>query len=195
MTGKTSFFRSPVIILLAGFLLGVLSVLFWQKTLHMTWHFNKSQTENLPFPQEQEWDGFLDDFFEQQMTEADGDPFQMLESMRERMMKKTHPFDSWYQRKFGGGGPGEIKKREDEQFVYYDIAIQGMDQQNLNVEVKDGMVELKGRVEQKAEDGTQVSRSFQRSFPAPQGIDSKKVEIENSADKLTLKFPKLKNDI
>jgi HSP20 family molecular chaperone IbpA len=193
MAEKTSFFRSRVILLLSGFLLGVVAVMFWQKVAHISFHFNKTQTENLPFPQEQEWDGFLDDYFEQQLTDPEGDPWQMLESMREQMLKKTHPFDSWYQRKFGGGGPGEIKKREDDQFVYYDVSIRGMDQQNLNVEVKDGQVELNGKVEQKDEDGTQISRSFHRSFPVPREVDSKKVEIENSQDKVTLKFPKLKS--
>lgn len=68
---------------------------------------------------------FNDDFF------GGSDPFDDMKKMREQMRKRmdmldnpgpmTNPFDSWFSDKFGGGSVDDIAKREDDDFVYYDI--------------------------------------------------------------------------
>jgi len=187
---KDSFLKSKFFVGFVGFILGISSVFFWQALLGS--QKRQQLTLSVPFPEEKDWDPFFDDFLNQNMLEPHQDPFSKLEEMREKMMKRTHPFDSWYQRKFGGGAPGEVKKREDDQFIYYDISVQGLDQQNLSVKVEEGQIEIQGVREVKDDRGNMVSSSFHRSFPVPIGVLSQKVEIEHRDDKLILRFPKIK---
>lgn len=199
-----SFFRSRFFSGIFGFLLGIAAVFFWQNVLSRFLHFQvhiqsiqqgpNNQMNLESFPEEKDWEPFLDDFMNQNLLDPGQDPFSKLEEMRNKMMKRTHPFDSWYQRKFGGGAPGEIKKREDEQYIYYEISIKGLDQESLSVKVEDGQIDLQGKVEIKDENGNMISSSFHRNFPTPVGVLSQKVEIENQQqDKLVLKFPKIKD--
>ncbi len=86
--------------------------------------------------------------------------------------------------------PGAVKQREDDQYVYLDVSIKGLDGHSLNVEVVDGQVNLKGQIHNENNHGGVLVESFNRSFPAPENTDTKKVEIDNSPETLTLKFPK-----
>lgn len=141
---------------------------------------------------------FDDDYFDN----THRDPFAQMKKMREQMLKHfeqgesdgSNFFDRWYQKKFGGGTINELSQREDNKFVYIDIATQGLDQDKLDIKIEKGQVNISGRMEKKTEDGDAISytsSSFRRSLPIPTGTDFKKVEIENTKDRVTLKFPKI----
>ena len=141
---------------------------------------------------------YNDDFFDRSL-----DPFEDMRKMRERILRdfdnpeeSTGAFDSWFQKKFGGGSVGDIKKREDSSFVYYDISTKGLDPKKLKVKVENNQISISGETENKSEGDhseTYSKSSFHRSFPAPGHVDAEKVHIEQLADKLVLKFPKTKS--
>jgi HSP20 family molecular chaperone IbpA len=120
-----------------------------------------------------------DDFFA-------GDPFRQMREIRKRFMKEAE------QRP--GRNVGEIKKREDKNYVYYDVAVKGLDKPNFNLKIEDGQISISGRVETKSEsngNGIYSSSSFQQSFPIPPDVDEKGIQVEQGEDLVTLKFPKL----
>jgi HSP20 family molecular chaperone IbpA len=145
-------------------------------------------------------DQLLDHFFNDDFFGKSEDPFSQMRKMREQMMKQFNPpekgaapFDSWYQKKFGGGDVADISQREDDKFVYYDISVKGLNKEDLKVKVANGQINISGKTETKNENGntgTYMSSMFQRSFPVPPNVDSNKVQMENEKDKLTVKFPK-----
>lgn len=145
----------------------------------------------------------LDQFYGDDFFGNTHDPFERMRKMRNHMMKDFDAledggglFDSWYRKRFGGGNAGEITQREDKDYVYYDIAIKDLNKEKLNVKVENGQISISGQIEKKTQengDATLFSSSFHRSFPAPSEVDDKKVQMESSQDKLTLKFPKLQS--
>ena len=186
MDAKKSSFKMSFFSGIIGFFIGVVCLLVWQKYSPIKVFFNSKKVErSFPFS-DQSWDPFFDEYLNDQLSLPGANPFEQLEQMR----RKSHPFDSWYQRRFGGGSPGDVKRRENPKYIYYDISIKGLDQQNINVEVKEGQVFLKGQV-QMEEAGVSITQKFQRSFPVPVGVLSQKVEIEHDQDLLILKFPKV----
>lgn len=84
----------------------------------------------------------------------------------------------------------ELQTREDDQFVYYEIPLDGAAMENFDVKVEHGQVMISGEVEKRDESAT-FSSSFHRSVPAPSNTDAEKVTIENGENKIVLKFPKL----
>lgn len=146
----------------------------------------QSPFQNPPFPKSEEWDPFMDeDGLQNQL-----DRFQ--HEMENDFSRRSHPFDSWFQRRKGTSSLGDLRTKEDEAYIYFEISIKGLEKQSLNVEVKDNQIMIKGKTEDKQESGLSIYQSFQRSFPVPVGVDSKKVEILNEGENLVLKFPKLK---
>ena len=118
------------------------------------------------------------------------DSFAQMQKLQQQMLHQAMPDNE-------PNSVGAVKQREDDKYVYLDILIRGLDRSSLSVEVVDGQVVLKGQVHTKRGDAdgesgneTEVIESFNRSFPAPENTNSKKVEIENSQDLLILKFPK-----
>lgn len=86
-----------------------------------------------------------------------------------------------------------IEHREDDKFKYIDIIADGIDNQNLNVSIDDGMISLSGTIKKEVErNGSTFKRvsSFSRSFNVPEGVDEDKAEFETSDEKFTIKFPK-----
>lgn len=139
---------------------------------------------------------YNDDFFNQSR-----DPFEQMKQMRSHLMKQFDEpdrgagvFDSWFQGRFGGGNIGDIKRREDKDFGYYDVAIEGLDKRDFNFKIADGQISISGRLKKMSDEngsGTYFSSSFHRSFPVPAGVDAKKVQIEQDQNRVTLKFPKV----
>jgi HSP20 family molecular chaperone IbpA len=146
-------------------------------------------------------DSLFDQFYNDDFFGRSRDPFEEMRRMRERMLKQfDHPdqggglFDSWYRKKLGGGEVGDTTKREDDHFVYYDIAIKGLDQNKVSVKVENGRVQISGQIEKRSQDenaGSFFSSSFHRSFPAPSDVDPNKVQMEQEQDKLVVKFSKV----
>jgi HSP20 family molecular chaperone IbpA len=141
----------------------------------------------------------MDSFFDEAFS---GDPLEQMRKMHERIMKEFDQsaqgggiFDSWSRGRFGGGDTGEVKRREDKNFVYYDIAIKDVDKDKLKVKVEDGQINISGQKEEKSDSsngmGSYFASSFHRSLPVPPEADSARVQIEQAGDTLTLKFPRV----
>jgi HSP20 family molecular chaperone IbpA len=147
---------------------------------------------------------FNDDFFGQ------SDPFEEMRRMRKQMEKHMHgfggkdsgarnPFDSWFSDKFGGGTINDISKREDDDYVYYDIKVDDLNSTSINANIENGYVTITGTVEKKSESNEQDSAaqsilksSFNRTFPLPENVDQNKMQMVPEKDKVILKFPKTK---
>lgn len=146
---------------------------------------------------------FDDDFFNQR------DPFEEMKKMREQMEKrmeefrpdhraKGNPFDFWFTDKFGGGTINDISKREDDDFVYYDIKVDDVSGTSINTKIENGYITITGTLEKKngADDGSGQSvfkSTFNRTFPLPEHVDQSKMQMTPEKDKIVLKFPKLKS--
>jgi len=135
-------------------------------------------------------DSVFDEFYNDDFFNRVRDPFEQMRQMRSRLM------EDFNETKLGGGGGdvGEIKRREDKDFVYYDIGVKGIDKKNFNFKIVDGQISISGQAENKSEEngtGTYFSSSFQRSFPVPPDVDGKRVQVEQDKDRVTLKFPRV----
>jgi HSP20 family molecular chaperone IbpA len=194
--------RSKIFVGLVCFILGVGAVFLGQHLRTGSARDSVSADESQHFKNEAfpNMNSIFDQFYNDDFFSRSHDPFEQMRQMRKRMMKDFDPsnsgsgiFDSWYRDRFGGGDAGDIKKREDKNFIYYDIAIKGVDKRNFNFKIADGQISISGQVENKSEEngnGTYFSSSFHRSFPVPPDVDAKKVQVEQDKDLVTLKFPK-----
>lgn len=148
---------------------------------------------------------FNDDFFGQ------NDPFEEMKKMRKQMQKrmdifdsrnsaKSNPFDSWFSDKFGGGTVNDVSKREDDNFVYYDIKVGDLSSASINTKIEKGYINISGTQEKKStesKDSDSSSQSifksaFSRTFPIPNNVDQGKMQMLTEKDKVILKFPKTK---
>jgi len=192
MNRLKTFFRKPVVFGFICFALGAYSYWAVERLLsrfQFSARYTVSRNSGMP-PLDD------DDVFGQGR-----DPFQEMERLQRQMMKnfarvptdgdENNGFHLYFQN--GGAGAavssGEMKMREDEKYVYYDIDMGGATPTNFNVKVEDSFVTVTGTVEKKT-DTTSVSSSFERSFPAPANTDARKVEFDNQNGKIILKFPK-----
>ncbi len=151
---------------------------------------------------------FNDNFF------GSSDPFEDMRRMREQMRKRmemfekpgstSNPFDSWFSDKFGGGSVDDIAKREDDDFVYYDIKIHDLNSTSIDTKIENGYITITGTVEKKngADDKKDdvgfspqsiFKSTFNRTFPLPENVDQNKMEMLPEKDKVVLKFPKVKS--
>jgi HSP20 family molecular chaperone IbpA len=146
-------------------------------------------------------ENFYDKFFNDDFFDKSTDPFQEMERMQKEFLgnsfkpkTENNLFSNWYKKKFGTGEPGDIKRTEDNKYVYYEIAAPGIDPKNLDVKIENNMVEVAGKVETKSEQNNEqsyYSSNFERFFPVPPNTDANKAEIENKDKKIILKFPKM----
>lgn len=189
--------QSKLFISSVSFVVGIAAVLLGQKYLYRP----KQKLEIVPLTQSaNKMNSLLDQFYDDDFFGSVHDPFEQMRKMRKRMMKDFNAFennegffDSWYSKRFGGGHAGEVTQREDKDYIYYDLAIKDLNKEKVNVRVENGQISLSGQIEKKTiENGSETffSSSFHRTFPAPMEVDAKRVQIDSSEDKLTLKFPK-----
>ena len=129
----------------------------------------------------------FDQFFNDDFFDRSSDPFKEMRRMREGMLKQFNYdeggglFDSWYQKRFGGGNAGDITQREDDHYIYYDVSVEGLKPEKVNLKVENGQLSISGQVEKKSDEGGSssfYSSSFHRSFPVPLSVDSGKIQIE-----------------
>lgn len=160
------------------------------------------------FRQERGMDGTLDSLFNDDFFKSSKSPFEEMRKMQERMMKQFESsssesregiFDSWFKKKFGGGEPGDIRMREDDDFVYYDVTIKNLVNSKLDIRVQNGQITISGTIEKKSsnqndkENSSQFySSTFHRSFPVPYGVDDTKAQMEQKDEKIIIKLPKIK---
>ncbi|MCB0414719.1 MAG: Hsp20 family protein [Bdellovibrionales bacterium] len=157
------------------------------------------------FKQQKQMGKHFDSFFDDDFFNQD-DPFESMKQFREHMMKETKkfgtesasPFDYWFEEKFGGGSINDISKREDDQFVYYDIVIDDLQSTTLDTHVENGYVTITGKIEKKSENDDKngasqsiFSSTFSRSLPLPSNVDEKKMQMIPEENKVILKFPKV----
>jgi hypothetical protein len=78
-----------------------------------------------------------------------------------------------------------IERREDEQFVYYDIPLSANEKNDheLKVDVKNGVISIKEHSE---------NTESVREFSIGPGLDESRANIINSNDRISIKIPKLK---
>lgn len=192
-----NFFSNKITIGVLSFLVGIGVVFAGQKI----WMTKKLSTTNFASSTGGNSESFYDQFFNSDFFNRSKEPFAEMDRMHKQLMKDFNNegvtddfFGSWYKKKFGGGEATEIKQREDKDFVYYDISIAGVDPKNFQVSVDNKQVNISGTEEKKTEGDSEesyYSSKFERSFPAPQGTDPSKVEIQHEKDKVILKFPKI----
>lgn len=178
------FFLNRFIIALFSFFLGILA--YWNterllSKLHIVTQFVTSQNDSANNPED--------------LTD-DQDPFQQMRRMQLQMMNQMRQ-QALGEPGFGvgGGGPTQassgFRTREDDQFVYYDIELKGLNPAKFDVKVENGQVNVSGQFERKDEGGgAAITSSFQRTFPVPENTDADKFQVENKGDVITLKFPK-----
>ncbi|MCO4793984.1 MAG: Hsp20/alpha crystallin family protein [Bacteriovoracaceae bacterium] len=98
-----------------------------------------------------------------------------------------------------GGGPKVVRKDE-KKSINYELHLEGVDKDSLNIVVENGLVRISGetKVEQIDESQNSKSRrvsisSFSKAFPVPQGAEESSFSVEEK-DKsiLLLKFNRTK---
>lgn len=148
------------------------------------------------------------DFFNQ------GDPFNEMKKLREQMEKQidslakptrrfsSNPFDSWFSDRFGGT-VNDISKREDDDFVYYDIKVEDVNATSIQTKIESGYIMIMGTTEKKSKTSDEKNKdgfsaesicksTFNRTFPLPERVDASKMEMTSEKDKIVLRFPKIK---
>jgi HSP20 family protein len=158
--------------------------------------------------QEGSMDKTFDSFFNDDFFRSSKSPFEEMRRMQESMMRQFDQFDSdpgggmfgsWFKKRFGGGEPGDIQTREDDDFIYYDVVIKDLSNKKLDIKVESGQIMISGTIEKRSDDkGKQgnssqfYSSTFHRSFPIPYGVDGDRVQMEQEDEKIIIKFPKIK---
>ncbi len=103
---------------------------------------------------------------------------------------------------FGSGlnsGPELVRKDENSE-VHYELNMEGVDRNSLNIKVENGMISVSGqsRIENIREENNMKSKSvsissFSKSIPVPEGVESNSFKVEEKDEKtLLLKFKKVK---
>ncbi len=157
---------------------------------------------------EERMDKTFDSFFNDDFFRSSKSPFEEMRRMQESMMRQFNQddddsgggiFGSWFKKRFGGGEPGDIQTREDEDFIYYDVIIKDLSNKKLDIRVEDGQIKISGTVEKRSDDKGKNTNSskfyrstFHRSFPVPYGVDSDRVQMEQDGEKIIIKLPKVK---
>jgi HSP20 family molecular chaperone IbpA len=92
--------------------------------------------------------------------------------------------------------PDDLETREDDNFIYYEIAIPNIDATSLKTTLEKGYVTITGTSEKKSEEGNvhqYSSSTFEKIYPLPAGTVAEKMEMIPDKNKVTLKFPKKKS--
>ncbi len=155
--------QSKYVLLITCFILGVISTIGVQKIYS---HFSLPKSELSQVNSEEE-------------QAPDNDPFVQ---MRKQMLQHFAEANQ-------GQSQSEFESREDDKNYYYDLKFQGLNQEKLKINIQNNQIEIAGEVEEKSANSF-ISSSFARSSPLPPNVDSAKIQIDNSNDKITIKLPK-----
>jgi HSP20 family molecular chaperone IbpA len=98
-----------------------------------------------------------------------------------------------------GNGPQLVRKDEKSE-VHYELNMDGVDRNSLNITVENGMIKVSGqnRVEQIQEENNMKSKSvsissFSKAIPVPEGVEESSFTVEEKDKKtLLLKFKRVK---
>ena len=175
-----SFFSKKIVIAILFFLIGLATG--W--SLHGPQsHSQKTSSREFSEPRSFSINSLFDDDF----FSPNQDPFEEMRRLQKQM--KNSLGDSQQL--------GQLSEHEDDESIIYELSLpQDQTPQKLQVDVKNGQVIISASIESKKDqDGLQssISSSFHRSFPAPTGVDAEHFKLEQSENKIILKFPKKKN--
>lgn len=128
------------------------------------------------------------------------DPFEQISRLHQKFFQNFMKEDSWPNVfedhgsfTFNDMKSTQITRREDQQNVYYDLDLGGQKAKEFNVTVKDGQINIFGKIERAANDEASQSyfqSSFQRSFPAPLDVDAEKFKVTEENQKIVIILPK-----
>lgn len=94
----------------------------------------------------------------------------------------------WFQTAFSDE-LGDVSWREDRDNFYFDIDLKGQTPKKFNVEVHQGLITIHGEIETE-EEGTHFTSRFERSFPAPDGVNVEAFRLDPTDGKMTVILPK-----
>ena len=100
-------------------------------------------------------------------------------------------FDSPFGSMTGGGPRTDISETDEAMLVSVDLP--GLDEKDIEVNVTDDMLTIRGEAEEKTEKegfASRSRRSFHRMIPVPPGVDADKAEAEFKRGVLTVTLPK-----
>ncbi|MEQ8921285.1 MAG: Hsp20/alpha crystallin family protein [Marinovum algicola] len=100
-------------------------------------------------------------------------------------------FDSPFGNGVAAGPRTDISETDDAMLVSVDLP--GLDDKDIEVNVTDDMLTIRGEHEEKTENNgfsSQSRRSFHRMIPVPPGVDAGKAEAEFRRGVLTVTLPK-----
>jgi HSP20 family protein len=133
------------------------------------------------------------------------DPWNALESMYDDLSRvlTTAPVRStsipW---RMGFRGVPSIDMWEDEENVYLEADIPGMDPDDINVEVQDGALTISAEREETSEEderdyyrSERYSGSYYREMALPSSVDSEKIKATSRNGVLTVTLPKKPKEI
>jgi HSP20 family molecular chaperone IbpA len=150
-------------------------------------------------------DSFFDEIFSEDYFDKLDEPFEEMEKARRKLNKKFRKLDSkfnskfngWFKRKFGGGRLKDIKTREDESFVYYELEMDGVLENQVDIQVSNKWIKVSGIVKKKEESknpgffsSREYHSSFKRILPVPKNVDGSSSKVIVEKGKITIKFPK-----
>ena len=122
----------------------------------------------------------------------DDDPLMSLQRDLNRVFEDFWSrFDSPFGSMATNGPRTDISETDEAMLVSVDLP--GLDDKDVEVNVTDDMLTIRGEREEKAEkDGftSQSRRSFHRMIPVPPGVDPEKAEAEFKRGVLTVTLPK-----
>ena len=107
-----------------------------------------------------------------------------------------HIFDAWFNHRFGGNY-GDIKRKEDKKYVYYQFKVDNPKSYKFTTKVHDGVVELSAdhktvtKEDKKGYSSKTVTESkLERSFPLPKNVNAEKFKTAIKGNQYIVKFPK-----
>ncbi|MBY0451526.1 MAG: DUF3794 domain-containing protein [Bdellovibrionaceae bacterium] len=88
---------------------------------------------------------------------------------------------------------GEVKTREDNQYVYYDVVLDRAKPTTVKVDVKEGKILITGQLEFKNKVDGQMQgfmSYFEKTIPAPGNVSFSDYQVDYGRGKIILKFQK-----
>lgn len=124
--------------------------------------------------------------------EADENPMVSLQRDLNRVFEDFWArFDSPFGDNLAAGPRTDISETDEAMLVSVDLP--GLDDKDIEVNVTDDMLTIRGEREEKSDKGdftSQSRRSFHRMIPVPPGVDPEKAEAEFKRGVLTVTLPK-----
>lgn len=157
-----------------------------------------------------EFDETFDSFFNDKFFDNSMNPLKDMENFRNTLRSEFHKmdfgkdlkfsdhiFDAWFNQRFGGNF-GDIQKKEDKQFVYYEFKVDDPAKYNFTARVHNGMIQLTAedktmtQTEKKGYESETINdNEIERSFPLPKKVNAKKFKTAIKGNLYIVKFPKV----